>query len=31
MRQIELIHKDKIKPYENNPRNNTQAVSIANN
>lgn len=27
MRQIELIHKDKIKPYENNPRNNTQAVS----
>ena len=24
MRQIELIHKDKIKPYKNNPRNNTQ-------
>ena len=27
MRQIELIHKDKIRPYENNPRNNTEAVA----
>lgn len=24
--QIELIHIDKIKPYENNPRNNDAAV-----